>query len=142
MADIRNAMMAQVKAEHGPAATLSVQDGDTMDLLGMLYTELQREVRSEGPAADLLRRLQVPLARAAISDQEFFLRDQHPARELLNAVAESGAVWLSDEDSDPVLQLKLKDAVNKVVNDYQGDESVFVEANDIIQGHLLSLIHI
>lgn len=136
MADIRNAMMAQVKAEHGPAATLSVQDGDTMDLLGMLYTELQREVRSEGPAADLLRRLQVPLARAAISDQEFFLRDQHPARELLNAVAESGAVWLSDEDSDPVLQLKLKDAVNKVVNDYQGDESVFVEANDIIQGHL------
>lgn len=138
MADIRNAMMAQVKAEHGPAATLSVQDGDTMDLLGMLYTELQREVRSEGPAADLLRRLQVPLARAAISDQEFFLRDQHPARELLNAVAESGAVWLSDEDSDPVLLLKLKDAVNKVVNDYQGDESVFVEANDIIQGHLRS----
>lgn len=138
MADIRNAMMAQVKAEHGPGATLSVQDGDTMDLLGMLYTELQREVRSEGPAADLLRRLQVPLARAAISDQEFFLRDQHPARELLNAVAESGAVWLSDEDSDPLLLLKLKDAVNKVVNDYQGDESVFVEANNIIQGHLRS----
>lgn len=136
MADIRNALLAQVKAEHGPAATLSVQDGDTMDLLGMLYSELQREVRSEGPAADLLRRLQVPLARAAISDQEFFLRDQHPARELLNAVAESGAVWLSDEDSDPVLLLKLKDAVNKVVNDYQGDEAVFVEANDIIQGHL------
>lgn len=136
MADIRNALIAQVKAEHGPAATLSVQDGDTMDLLGMLYSELQREVRSEGPAADLLRRLQVPLARAAISDQEFFLRDQHPARELLNAVAESGAVWLSDEDSDPLLLLKLKDAVTKVVSDYQGDEAVFVEANDIIQGHL------
>lgn len=138
MADIRNALIAQVKAEHGPAATLSVQDGDTMDLLGMLYSELHREVRSEGPAADLLRRLQVPLARAAISDQEFFLRDQHPARELLNAVAESGAVWLSDDDSDPVLLLKLKDAVNKVVTDYQGDETVFVEANDIIQGHLRS----
>ncbi|WP_082746502.1 MULTISPECIES: DUF1631 domain-containing protein [Stenotrophomonas] len=136
MADIRNALIAQVKAEHGPAATLSARDGDTMDLLGMLYSELQREVRSEGPAADLLRRLQVPLARAAISDHEFFLRDQHPARELLNAVAESGAVWLSDDDSDPVLLLKLKDAVNKVVTDYQGDETVFVEANDIIQGHL------
>ncbi|MEN5207829.1 DUF1631 domain-containing protein [Stenotrophomonas terrae] len=138
MADIRTALLAQVKAEHGAAATLSVQDGDTMDLLGMLYSELHREVRSEGPAADLLRRLQVPLARAAISDQEFFLRDQHPARELLNAVAESGAVWLSDDDSDPVLLLKLKDAVNKVVTDYQGDETVFVEANNIIQGHLRS----
>ncbi|MNU94312.1 hypothetical protein D3C71_842900 [compost metagenome] len=136
IADIRDALLSQVKAEHGPAATLSVQDADTMDLLGMLYSQLQREVRSEGPAADLLQRLQVPLARAAINDQEFFLRDQHPARELLNAVAESGAVWLSDEDSDPLLLLKLKDAVNKVVTDYQGDEAVFVEANDHIQGHL------
>ncbi len=136
IADIREAMLSQIKAEHGPAATLSMQDADTMDLLGMLYSQLQREVRSEGPAADLLQRLQVPLARAAISDQEFFLRDQHPARELLNAVAESGAVWLSDEDSDPLLLLKLKDAVNKVVTDYQGDEAVFVEANDHIQGHL------
>ncbi|WP_449467614.1 DUF1631 domain-containing protein [Stenotrophomonas humi] len=136
IADIRDALLSQVKAEHGPSATLSVQDADTMDLLGMLYSQLQREVRSEGPAADLLQRLQVPLARAAISDQEFFLRDQHPARELLNAVAESGAVWLSDEDSDPLLLLKLKDAVNKVVTDYQGDEAVFVEANDHIQGHL------
>ncbi|MGH8054469.1 MAG: DUF1631 domain-containing protein [Stenotrophomonas sp.] len=136
IADIRDALLSQVKTEHGPAATLSVQDADTMDLLGMLYSQLQREVRSEGPAADLLQRLQVPLARAAISDQEFFLRDQHPARELLNAVAESGAVWLSDEDSDPLLLLKLKDAVNKVVTDYQGDEAVFVEANDHIQGHL------
>ncbi|WP_057632897.1 DUF1631 domain-containing protein [Stenotrophomonas humi] len=136
IADIRDALLSQVKAEHGPTATLSMQDADTMDLLGMLYSQLQREVRSEGPAADLLQRLQVPLARAAISDQEFFLRDQHPARELLNAVAESGAVWLSDEDSDPLLLLKLKDAVNKVVTDYQGDEAVFVEANDHIQGHL------
>ncbi|WP_269792058.1 DUF1631 domain-containing protein [Stenotrophomonas sp. Iso1] len=136
IADIRDALLSQVKAEHGPAATLSVQDADTMDLLGMLYSQLQREVRTEGPAADLLQRLQVPLARAAIGDQEFFLRDQHPARELLNAVAESGAVWLSDEDSDPLLLLKLKDAVNKVVTDYQGDEAVFVEANDHIQGHL------
>ena len=42
-------------------------------------------MRSEGPAADLLRRLQVPLARAAISDQEFFLRVTRRRGELAEA---------------------------------------------------------
>ena len=44
--------------------------------------------------------LQVPLARAAVGDEAFFIRDQHPARELLNTVAESGAVWLGDDDGE------------------------------------------
>ena len=134
--DIHGALLSQVKAEHGPTAALSAQDTDTLDLLGMLYSQLQREVRSDGPANDLLARLQVPLARAAISDPEFFLRDQHPARELLNAVAESGAVWLSEDDADPLLLYKLGEAVNQVVNDYQGDEAVFAQANERIQSHL------
>lgn len=134
--DIHGALLSQVKAEHGPTATLSAQDTDTLDLLGMLYSQLQREVRSDGPANDLLAKLQVPLARAAIADPEFFMRDQHPARELLNAVAESGAVWLSEDDADPLLLYKLGEAVNQVVNDYQGDQSVFVEANERIQNHL------
>ena len=134
--DIHGALLSQIKAEHGPTAALSSQDTDTLDLLGMLFTQIQREVRSDGPATGLLTQLQVPLLRAAISDASFFQRDQHPARELLNAVAESGAVWLSDDDSDPVLLQKLNESVATVVNDYQGDETVFTEANERIQTHL------
>src|SRR5690606_17048671 len=102
--------LGQIKAEHGPGAALTPQDADTLDLLGMLYAQIQREVRSEGPAAELLTQLQVPVARAAIHDEAFFIRDQHPARELLNAVAESGATWLSDDEGDPVLLQKLGEA--------------------------------
>ena len=134
--DIHGTLLSQIKAEHGPTAALSSQDTDTLDLLGMLFTQIQREVRTEGPATDLLTQLQVPLLRAAISDTSFFQRDQHPARELLNAVAESGAVWLSDDDSDPVLLQKLNESVATVVSDYQGDETVFAEANQRIQTHL------
>ncbi len=134
--DIHGTLLSQIKAEHGPTAALSSQDTDTLDLLGMLFTQIQREVRTEGPATDLLTQLQVPLLRAAISDTSFFQRDQHPARELLNAVAESGAVWLSDDDSDPVLLQKLNESVATVVSDYQGDEAVFAEANQRIQTHL------
>ncbi|WNH53301.1 DUF1631 domain-containing protein [Stenotrophomonas oahuensis] len=141
MADLHNALLAQMRADHGPQATLTVKDNDTFDLLNMLYGQIQREVRPDAAAVDLLTRLQVPVARAALSDPAFFVRDQHPARELLNAVAEAGANWLGEEDVDPQLVQKLDRAVDKVVTDYQGDATVFEAANDEIQQHFRALAH-
>lgn len=141
MADLHNALLAQVRADHGPQASLTVKDTDTFDLLDMLYGQIHREVRPDAAAVDLLTRLQVPVARAALSDPAFFVRDQHPARELLNAVAEAGANWLGEEDVDPQLVQKLDRAVDKVVNDYQGDAAVFDAANDEIQQHFRALAH-
>ncbi|AKU50820.1 DUF1631 domain-containing protein [Xanthomonas arboricola] len=132
-------LLALLRAQHGPDAALSPQDTDTFDLLGLLYAQMQREVREQTPAQALLAKLQVPVVRAALADTHFFVRDQHPVRELLNTVAESGAVWLGDDDVDPQLLHKLGSAVDRIVNDYQGDEAVFAAANDDIQAHLRAL---
>ena len=141
MGDLYTALLAQVRAEHGPQAALTVKDNDTFDLLAMLYRQIQREVRTDAVATDLLARLQVPVARAALSDPAFFVRDQHPARELINAVAEAGATWLGEEDIDPQLVQKLGRAVDQVVTDYQGDDTVFEAANEDIQQHLRAQAH-
>ncbi|MBB3844499.1 DUF1631 domain-containing protein [Xanthomonas arboricola] len=133
---VQRQLLALLRAQHGPDAALSPQDTDTFDLLGLLYAQMQREVREQTPAQALLAKLQVPVVRAALADTHFFVRDQHPVRELLNTVAESGAVWLGDDDVDPQLLHKLGSAVDRIVNDYQGDEAVFAAANDDIQAHL------
>ncbi|HYG07202.1 MAG TPA: DUF1631 domain-containing protein [Stenotrophomonas sp.] len=135
VADVQQELLKMLRAEHGPQADLSPQDTDTFDLLGLLYNEIDREVRSGTSAAELLVRLQVPVVRAALQDPAFFVRDQHPARELINAVAESGATWLAEEDTDPQLLQKLGSAVDKVVAEYQGDEAVFEAANQEVQAH-------
>jgi hypothetical protein len=139
--DVQAALLATLRTEHGPQAALAPQDADTFDLLGLLYAEIEREVRSEAPAAALLERLQVPLVRAALQDSAFFVRSQHPARELLNAVAESGATWLSEEDTDPQLLLKLNQTVDRVVEEYEGDEKVFEQAHQDIQAQYRALAH-
>ena len=139
--DIRNALLAQARAEHGPQAQLSPRDNDTMDLLGLLYRQIQAHMRSDTSANELLAQLQLPLVRAAISDPGFFVRDEHPARELLNAVAESGALWLGSEDIDPVLVQKLGQTVQKVVSEYDGDEQVFAAATEEIQNHYRTAVH-
>ncbi|CAD2248818.1 DUF1631 domain-containing protein [Xanthomonas arboricola] len=136
---VQSQLLALLRAQHGPDAALSPQDTDTFDLLGLLYAQMQREVREQTPAQALLAKLQVPVVRAALADTHFFVRDQHPVRELLNTVAESGAVWLGDDDVDPQLLHKLGSAVDQIVNDYQGDEALFAAANDNIQAHLRAL---
>ncbi|MFA4424915.1 DUF1631 domain-containing protein [Xanthomonas perforans] len=136
---VQRQVLEVLRRQHGPDAALSPQDNDTFDLLGLLYAQMQREVREQAPAQALLAKLQVPVARAALADAHFFVRDQHPVRELLNTVAESGAVWLGEDDADPQLLHKLGSAVDKIVNDYQGDEAVFAAANDDIQTHLRTL---
>ncbi|CAE6822617.1 DUF1631 domain-containing protein [Xanthomonas arboricola pv. corylina] len=136
---VQRQLLALLRAQHGPDAALSPQDTDTFDLLGLLYAQMQREVREQTPAQALLAKLQVPVVRAALADTHFFVRDQHPVRELLNTVAESGAVWLGDDDVDPQLLHKLGSAVDRIVNEYQGDEAVFAAANADIQAHLRAL---
>jgi hypothetical protein len=139
MLDVQDTLLAQVREKHGPGATLVQQDADTFELLGLLYNEMEREVQRDAPAVDLLVRLQVPVAQAALHDREFFLRPQHPARELLNSVAESGATWLGDGDGDPQLVQKLHHAVERVVADYQGDDEVFESANNDVQAHFRAM---
>ena len=139
MMDVQDSLLAQVREQHGPNAALVQQDADTFELLGLLYNEIEREVQRDAPAVDLLVRLQVPVAQAALHDREFFLRPQHPARELLNSVAESGAAWLGGDEVDAQLVQKLHRAVDRVVADYHGDDEVFESVNTDVQAHFRAM---
>ncbi|KAB7762865.1 DUF1631 domain-containing protein [Xanthomonas maliensis] len=136
IAAVQRQLLAALQQQHGPHASLSPQDNDTFDLLGLLYAQMQRDVRRQAPAQDLLAKLQVPVLRAALNDPQFFVRDQHPVRELLNTVAESGATWLGEDDVDAQLLQTLGRNVERIVRDYQGDDAVFVRANEEVQAQL------
>lgn len=134
--DVQQAVLAMARQQSGATATLSRDDSDTFDLLGLLYTELEREVRTDTLARELLDRLQVPLLRLALQDRAFFVRSEHPGRMFLNAVAETGASWLGEDDVDPHFERQLSQTVDRVVSDYQGDVAVFEQANADLQQQL------
>ena len=137
--DIKQTLLAQVRQQRGHGASLLPRDSDTFELLDMLYAQVEREVRADAPAAPLLRKLQLPLLRVALQDRSFFIRAQHPARQLLNAVAESGARWLDEDDVDPQLLSPLQRAVDHVVENYDGDTAVFDTSNRELQAQLQTL---
>ena len=141
MADLQAALLSQLRAEHGDDAALTVKDGDTLDLLGLLFQQIRHEQRPQSTANDLVGRLQVPLARAALADPGFFVRDEHPARELLNTIAELSASGLQADDLDPQLVQKIERTVETVVEHYHDDPEVFAAANDEVQQHLRAAAH-
>lgn len=141
MSDLQTALLTQLRAEHGEQAALTVKDGDTLDLLGLLFQQIRQEQRPQTPGNDLVGRLQVPLARAALADPGFFVRDEHPARELLNTIAELGASGLQDDDLDPQLVQKLERTVDTVVAQYHDDPAVFAAANEEVQQHFRAAAH-
>jgi hypothetical protein len=137
--EVRQALLLKGREQSGEPIALSREDSDTFELLGLLYTEIGRELREGTASSTLMERLQVPLLRVALQDREFFVRQHHPARQLLNAVAESGARWLADDDADPQLGVQLRQAVDHVVENYDGDANVFEAANHALQEKLQSM---
>jgi len=110
-------------APEGKAPQLAAEDSDTIDLVGMLFDYLTKNVRPDGSTQSLMTKLQVPLLRVALRDKNFFTRRSHPARQLLNAIAETGAHWLDDSEgpADRALVDKMQVVVDKVSHEFDGN---------------------
>jgi hypothetical protein len=118
------------------AASLAEEDGDAIDLVAMLFDSINKDVRPNSAAATLLSKLQVPLLRVALQDKQFFTRQQHPARVMLNTIAETSAYFLSDEENDEALLGKMNAVVDRTVRDFDGDLGLFHNLLEDLSNHL------
>jgi hypothetical protein len=125
----------------GRPPQLDAEDSDTVDLVGMLFDFLGRDTQPDGATQNLLARLQVPVLRVALRDKGFFTRRNHPARQLLNAIAETGKYWVdeSEGDVDRALVEKMQLLVDQVAGKYDGKVEVFDEMLNDLSGHMASL---
>ena len=113
--------------ERGPAGqapVLALEDSDTIDLVGMLFDYIGQNLSPRSGTRDLMSKLQVPVLRTALGDKDFFTRRNHPARVLLNSVAEASVLWMDDEDPDRSFVDKMTSLVDRVSREFDGDLSL------------------
>ncbi|MBS0462184.1 MAG: DUF1631 domain-containing protein [Proteobacteria bacterium] len=124
---IKQDLLAQLRQISGneAAPALPSEDTDTIDLVGMLFDEVMKDVRPNSTAAHLLSRLQVPLLRVALSDKAFFSQTEHPARQVLDAVAETGAYWAGEDAADRELIGNVERLVERISLEFDGDIGLF-----------------
>lgn len=94
---------------------LTDEQGDTVELVAMLFEQIGGQLQRNGNAHSLLGNLQLPLLRMAVADQGFFNQREHPARKLLGTVAEAANDWLDgpDGEADRSLAAKLNQLVER-----------------------------
>jgi hypothetical protein len=93
----------------GAARTqLTAEQGDTVELVAMLFEQLAKQLHHGPDARQLLGNLQLPLLRLAVSDRDFFDQREHPARQWLGKLAETVNNWLDGPDGDTDHQVLAK----------------------------------
>lgn len=138
VARIKQAMLERIRADGAPASALAGEDDDAIDLVGLLFEQLMKDVRPNSPAAALLGKLQVPLMRVALRDKSVFTTRSHPARKILSSVAETGMYWLgeNEDDADHQLGERLHLLVDRAVQEYDDGDRLFEALAEDLDGHL------
>jgi len=102
------------------------QSSDVINLVTMLYEAIWDDESVPIPIKELIGRTQVTIIKVALSDNEFFNRENHPARAILNEFAVAGIGWTEVEklEEDPLYQ-KIQQQVNQILLEYEDDIAFF-----------------
>lgn len=117
----------EISAEHG-GAEVPQNDMHTIDLVGMVFEYMLNDANLPDSIKALLSYLHTPFLKIAFIDPGFFEQADHPARVLLNSLAEAGSKWVgNDGTSQYDIYNKIKDIVNRVLKEFESDIKIITE---------------
>lgn len=108
---LRDELIAQLninKPADAQQTQLSSEQGDTVDLVALLFEKLGQQLHTGSGAQAVLGNMQLPVLRMAVADKDFFERRGHPARRLLDTVAAAANDWLDGNDDEASRPLAAK----------------------------------
>jgi hypothetical protein len=123
---LKGQLLTQIGALRGEKPShVATVDEDTIDLVGMLFEFILEDRNLPAAMQVMLARLQIPYLKAAILDRKLFAHRQHPARRLLDCLAEQAKGWSEESDRDHRLHEKVKSIVDQLLHDFDDDMGIF-----------------
>ena len=120
--------MLKETQEEGVISAVDRQSSDIINLVTLLYDAIWQDESVPIPIKELIGRTQITIIKVALSDQNFFNNESHPARQLLNEFAEAGIGWTEVENlgEDPLYK-QIEQSVTKIQTAYTGEVEFFAE---------------
>jgi len=124
---VKDELIEQVRklTDHSKEVRVNSADEDTIDLVGMLFEFILQDRNLPAPVQAVLSRLQIPYLKVAILDKHLFAQKSHPARRLLDQLAQAGVTWTDDGDKDRKLLDELQRVVEVILKDFNEDLGIF-----------------
>lgn len=127
MHTFRDTFAAQIEklSEILSTRQVATADADIIDLVGMLFEMILDDETLPDAVKALLSHLHTPFLKIAVLDKKFFVRGQHPARRLLNAMSQAGGLCSGGDSSSLSIISKMRDIVNRIIKDFQDNTEIF-----------------
>ena len=124
-------LLQQRLIQANQSASLAKVDSDIIKLVEMLFSFILEDRNLAEPIKSLLGRLQLPLLKVAIADKSFFSKGGHPARKLLNELADATTGWQAGDnyESDPLYR-EVSLVVDRVQNEFDQDVNIFTQLSE------------
>lgn len=117
--------------------TLAQRDFDVINLVSLLFQYILEDESLAGPMKGLIAHLQIPVLKAAMIDKRFFSKEGHPARLLLNTIADACLGWQAHGDcEDDPLYMEIDSVVKHILSSADGSPDTFQEALDEFKSYL------
>jgi len=126
---IKQAVLAEIAKKSGGAVTKRINTiaEKTIDFIELIFDAIIDDEDISDTIKTLLLRLQIPIIKASMSDQEFFIYDDHPARLLLDTIADVG-VGIT-EHTDEMFK-HLDKVISSILGEYDLTTETFQNALD------------
>lgn len=136
-AAIKRAVLSTISEQSGGVVNKAVHQVSekTIDFIKLIFDAIIEDKSITDAIKALLLSLQIPVIKAAMIDADFFVDDQHPARQLLDKLAEAG-VGVSEHTDE--VYVSINQIVQKLLKEFEEDISVFknalAELTELVEG--------
>ncbi|MFK7958411.1 MAG: DUF1631 domain-containing protein [Lysobacterales bacterium] len=114
----------------GDQTQTSSDEEDTIDLVAMLFEFILSDPNLPQPMQVMLARLQIPYIKVALIDRQLFASRNHPARKLLDTLADLALGWSAETDRGNRLHQHMERVVERVIRDFDEDLTLFDTLRD------------
>lgn len=111
----------------GAAGNMGHMDAMTLDIVALMFDYILDDHRLPDGMKALIGRLQIPVLKVAMLDKNFFSQKNHPARKLLDTLADAALGWNEQEGHDSHLYKTVDALVQRVLNEFEDKVEVFSE---------------
>ena len=106
------------------------------DVVSMMFDFILDDDNVPDPMKALIGRLQIPMLKVALIDKSFFSKRSHPARRLLNTLAEAALGWNEGHDDGGAYYGRVESYVRKVLEEFEDSIDVFDVVLEELQAFL------
>lgn len=119
------------------ASTMGHVDAMTLDIVAMLFDYILDDRRIPDAMKALIGRLQIPVLKVAMLDKAFFSQKSHPARKLLDRLAEVSVGWDETEGHEGGFYQAVDELIQRILNEFDDKVGIFAEVLENLESYLV-----